>query len=191
MRFDAQAWARHMPGIRQSSLLAAFASNAVGGAEASPAPAEPALADRLAAAAGGDERRTVIEAFLVRAVAQVLRLPIAQIESDKPLRAMGLDSLMAVEFRNRLEAAAGVPVPTTLIWNYPTVSKLAPEIAARMGFTFEETGENAAAVEAAPAAAPPAPGAEPADNLESLLNEIESLSEDAARRALAERVADV
>ena len=59
-------------------------------------------------------------------------MAVSRIELDKPVRAMGLDSLMAVEFRNKVEAAAGISIPTTLVWNYPTIEKLAPEIASRM-----------------------------------------------------------
>ncbi|NEQ98903.1 MAG: SDR family NAD(P)-dependent oxidoreductase, partial [Cyanothece sp. SIO2G6] len=38
---------------------------------------------------------------------------------------MGMDSLMAVELRHRLEAATGISTPATLIFEYPTIHDLA------------------------------------------------------------------
>ena len=42
---------------------------------------------------------------------------------------MGLTSLLAMEFRNRLERALGRALPATLAWNYPTVRALADHLA--------------------------------------------------------------
>src|SRR5262249_9024657 len=43
---------------------------------------------------------------------------------------MGMDSLMAIAFALRLEAVAGQKLPTTLAYNYPTISEAA-------GYLFE------------------------------------------------------
>jgi myxalamid-type polyketide synthase MxaE and MxaD len=49
----------------------------------------------------------------------------ARIDPRKPLGAMGLNSLMAMELRNRLEAVLARPLSATLAWNYPTLETLA------------------------------------------------------------------
>jgi Phosphopantetheine attachment site len=38
---------------------------------------------------------------------------------------MGMDSLMAMEFKGRLQRSLAVPLPSTLTFNYPTIKALA------------------------------------------------------------------
>jgi acyl carrier protein len=47
-----------------------------------------------------------------------------ELDIDRPLQEIGLDSLMAVEIRNRLAAATGQKLPATLLFNHPTVSAI-------------------------------------------------------------------
>ena len=93
----------------------------------------------------------------------------------EPLSDLGLDSLMAVELRNLLSTALGHsrPIPATLVFDHPTVEA----IAAFLGEGFEAP---------APAAAPdPAPisGA----LVTSLLDDMESLSDEEIEAQLARR----
>lgn len=46
---------------------------------------------------------------------------------------MGLDSLAAVDLRNRLSSKFGVALPATLAFDYPTASSLAAHIASLLG----------------------------------------------------------
>jgi hypothetical protein len=38
---------------------------------------------------------------------------------------MGMDSLMSLELKGRIEEAVGIDLPSTLTFNYPTISALA------------------------------------------------------------------
>ncbi|CAK9056190.1 Phenolphthiocerol/phthiocerol polyketide synthase subunit C ((Phenol)carboxyphthiodiolenone synthase subunit C) (Beta-ketoacyl-acyl-carrier-protein synthase I) (Phthiocerol synthesis polyketide synthase type I PpsC) [Durusdinium trenchii] len=56
------------------------------------------------------------------------------IDSETPLMDSGMDSLSAVEFRNRFTGKMpGVNLPNTLIFDYPTISSIADFTASQMG----------------------------------------------------------
>jgi acyl carrier protein len=97
-------------------------------------PASNAAADRrpvkldLGALAGaGDARRVELMAdYLRQGAAAALGIGDPnQIALRRPLRELGLDSLMAVELRNAVAAAVGRELPGTLLFDYPTVESLA------------------------------------------------------------------
>ena len=71
--------------------------------------------------------------------------------------------------RNLLEADLGLKLPTTLVWNHPTVAALVPHLAQRMGIPLE-----------AAAAASTAPE----EGIAHVLDEIERLSAEETRRLL-------
>ncbi|MCX4760365.1 type I polyketide synthase [Streptomyces sp. NBC_01275] len=97
------------------------------------------LQERLAPLALQDQERALLE--LVRGVvASVLGHTDAdQVAPDRAFNELGFDSLKAVELRNRLNAAAGLKLPATLVFDYPNTGELA-------GFLRTELLGSAAAV---------------------------------------------
>src|SRR6185369_13218191 len=83
-------------------------------------------------------------------VARILRLDPARVDAEAPLKSLGLDSLMTLELRNRLEADYGLRLSATLVWNYPTIAALASHIAEALDLdSGPTTGETAPAVDRA------------------------------------------
>jgi hypothetical protein len=69
-----------------------------------------------------DEQEEMLIAFVRAQVGRVLRLPAEHvIDQRHRLMDLGVDSLMAVELRNRLQTGLGLTstLPATLIFDYP------------------------------------------------------------------------
>jgi acyl transferase domain-containing protein/aryl carrier-like protein len=92
-----------------------------------------AIRQTLLALDGEQERCAVLEDVICANVGEVVKLAAARIDRDRPLSALGIDSIMSLELRNRLEAALGVALSATLIFNYPTVREIAPFLLSKMG----------------------------------------------------------
>ena len=174
MAFDWRQWSRGTAALPLFADLAAADDTTRRDAPPSAATAAN-LHSQIAAAGTALERRTIIEGILRDQVAQVLKRSAATIELIKPFRAMGLDSLMALEFRNRLEALAGVRLPATLAFNYPTIAALAPFLASKAGFDLTDADPSVAETPD-----------DSADDVERMLAEIEQLSDADVRRLTLE-----
>ncbi|OLP20308.1 hypothetical protein BST81_00795 [Leptolyngbya sp. 'hensonii'] len=89
------------------------------------APADLLRQDLLAALP--DERRERLTQFVREQVAAVLRSPIEGLHPRHRLMDIGVDSLMAVDLRNRLQTGLGLTqtIPATLMFDYPTIAAIA------------------------------------------------------------------
>jgi natural product biosynthesis luciferase-like monooxygenase protein len=79
-------------------------------AEASRAQEESTLLTQVLAA-DQEQRLPLLESYLCEQVAGVLRIPVARLDIQRPLTTLGLDSLMAIELKNRIEREVKVRVP--------------------------------------------------------------------------------
>jgi acyl transferase domain-containing protein/acyl carrier protein len=142
---------------------------------------EAGIADAVAIAwldgldhATADERRAHLARRLQQELCDILGLDKdAPFDSQRGFAQMGLDSLMAIEFRNRLQRGMGRRLPPPVVFNYPNVRAMAAFLAG----------------EPTPAPAPEAHV--PTAVVERPLGatEIADLSEDEAEALLATRLA--
>ncbi len=110
-------------------------------------------------------------------VAKVLRLPPGPtIELGRGLFDLGMDSLMSVELKSRLEATLGRPLPSTLTFNYPNVGALADYLA-----------KEALSLQLSPA---PEPVTAPPE-LVTVAADRDDISEDELAMQLAEKLAEL
>jgi acyl carrier protein len=92
---------------------------------------------------------------------------------------LGVDSLMAVTLRDRLQASLGVELPVTFIFDHPTIEALAEHLLANVLVLAKE----------ARPAAPEAPAAP--SSRDTLMNEARELSQDQLEQAIAQQLKDL
>ncbi|MFG2232648.1 type I polyketide synthase [Streptomyces sp. NPDC048723] len=97
---------------------------------------------RLAALPEAERERTVAE--LVRSVtAALLSLPDpAEVGAGQAFRDLGLDSVTAIELRNRLNEATGLALPHTVVFDHPTPRSLTGRIIAEALGTQDEAADD-------------------------------------------------
>lgn len=192
MPFDYARWQEFYPAARAASLFKQMKPDAHGyeptQSEAT-APQTQSLREQLLALEAGRKRRALLETHLQEQIANVLKIKPSVVTRNKAFRSLGLDSLMALELRNRLEASLALTLPATTFFNYPNLNVLATHLAAKMGVALEAEEVKSdlpvkEIVKADRAEERNRAHAED-DNIEKILAEIEQLSEEQARKILA------
>jgi acyl transferase domain-containing protein/acyl carrier protein len=80
----------------------------------------------------GTARTELVEAKVRELAAHVLRLDPGRIDRRASFKSLGLDSLLSLELRNRLESAFGIRLSPTLLWTYGNPGALADALCDRL-----------------------------------------------------------
>lgn len=144
-RFDVRRWIEFHPSLAGSPYLSEIAGPAapaptrrfVDGLQGSPAARLAALQDRLRVETAG-----------------VLRSDPARLDTSLPFRSLGVDSLLSLELRNRIEALVGRPLSATLLFTHTTLPALAEHLFATLAPAVEAVGSTVPAPVEAPVPAP-------------------------------------
>ncbi|MBP2406706.1 type I polyketide synthase [Streptomyces syringium] len=144
--------------LRPSALLdelpeALRAAEAVREARRDSESAVSGLRQQLTNATGAERLALVLSMVRTRAAAVLGHAGAEAISGDKAFRDFGFDSLTAVELRNQLMGATGLPLPTSLVFDYPTPRALAEHLVAEL---VDERADSDA-----PVATPAAPTDDP------------------------------
>ena len=142
-------WSRFLARLPEGFGREFFAAVAPSDAErVAPSPAQrqgPTIEDQLRTAPASQRRQLMI-AHLKDRTLHVLGLePGTPLPERAALKDAGLDSLMAVELRNTLVRSMGNALPATLLFDYPTLDKLATYLLRML--SLDETGIGKSPVE--------------------------------------------
>nr|WP_276147179.1 type I polyketide synthase [Streptomyces sporangiiformans] len=132
-------WARFAPGftsVRRSPLLSDI-PEVRDLAAAHPAAVEEenageALRARLAGLTADERERTLVTLVRTQVAGVLGHASTDSIGATRAFNALGFDSLMAVELRNRLGAVTGLQLPATLLFDQPDATALARYLRGRL-----------------------------------------------------------
>ncbi|MEU5614939.1 SDR family NAD(P)-dependent oxidoreductase, partial [Streptomyces sparsogenes] len=110
---------------RPSQLLVDIPQVAEALEEGARAGADSPLRRQVEAAAPAQRRQVLSQHVRALAASVLGHAGPDAITATRPFNEMGFDSLTAVELRNKLSSSIGLPLPTTLIFDYPTADDLA------------------------------------------------------------------
>jgi phthiocerol/phenolphthiocerol synthesis type-I polyketide synthase D len=79
-------------------------------------------------AAESSARLPLLETYLCEQVGGVLRVPASRLDIEQPLTTLGLDSLMAIELKNRIELELKVRIPIVTFLQGPSIAQFAGQV---------------------------------------------------------------
>ncbi|GAA2253851.1 mycocerosic acid synthase-like polyketide synthase [Streptomyces ruber] len=126
---DLPRWLDSYPATARTAFFAGLAAPAAG---ADPSDTRSALLESLRRTDEPERRRQILRDGVVAHVSAVLRLGTDRFDADTSLVTLGLDSLLAIALRNRLQRELGLDIPTTVMWTHPTAAALTRYLLARL-----------------------------------------------------------
>lgn len=127
MRFDAERWAAASINPAMRAWCAAPLPEA---------PVEPTTALQRHFGTGADAE-AALRHELVGIVAAVTGLAPDDLPVDRPLRELGVDSVMTLQIRDRIVTQIGCAVRITAFWAHPTVAAFARHLAESLDIATE------------------------------------------------------
>ena len=98
------------------------------------------LTQRLAGLAAADRARVVLDTVRTQIAVVAGHTGPGSVPMNREFSELGFDSLASVELRNRLDAATGLRLPATMIYDYPTPAALVDYVRGELGGEPDTSG---------------------------------------------------
>lgn len=92
-----------------------------------------------------ENRADHVTDHILTRIAAIAPVSSERLDPDRGFFDQGLDSMNAIELRNRLQADIGIPLPATLAFDFPTPNRLARHLLDQTGLNIEEETGSAVA----------------------------------------------
>ncbi len=122
-----------LPASRLPALLAGFADRrSSSGRQGGVSEPKGRLTKEELLTASPEERSARLHSYLRSQIARVIGVAPSKLADERPLNTFGLDSLMAIELKNTIEANLGVALPVASLLRGPTLSQLTDQLVAQI-----------------------------------------------------------
>ena len=172
LKLNLRHWIEFYPAASSSPLLSELRRDS---AVAQQRTAEASQLRELLSRTRQEDRQGLLEAHICEQLSLTLHQDVSRISPLVPLRSLGLDSMMAMELRNRLESSLNLKLSSSLLFTYSHVTALAKHALSELGFAASESG-------------PVAEVSEPAEPWTGIEQTIAQMSDDEAESLLLESI---
>ncbi len=136
VKVDFNKWVQNNPTYLKNEMLADFIDLS----------GEDKLLQKVIGASNYNSALKMLKEVMKEIVSETTKAPKETIKEDVTLKNLGIDSLMAVQIKNKLQYELDLNIPVSSLWTYPTVEKyaafLSEELSLREKFDSEQI-ENA------------------------------------------------
>ena len=126
MPVDWAQWCHYHPSAGSSPMFSNLLPKSIG--EENRSDETPPISRQQLLELPESEREAILQQYLAHQLGRVLRISADELDVNQPLNQLGIDSLMAVELRNRVDLHLGVAIPVADLLQEPTVCQLAKTI---------------------------------------------------------------
>ncbi|HEX5106390.1 MAG TPA: SDR family NAD(P)-dependent oxidoreductase, partial [Pirellulaceae bacterium] len=128
--------------------------------------------------AAPQKRRELVESYLRDQISRVLRADPARLDAHQSLGSLGIDSLMAVELRNQVQAHLEVTIPLARLMQDPTIYQLAQTVLDQWGVAPPPTSAAASSPADRPVDSPDPPAKPRQVPAPATLDQVQDLSDE-------------
>lgn len=133
MKLDFRRWVESYPLAGKDPMFADFFQQEI----TIPEPAKDAGWGATAA-----ETIRKLQALVTTSLAEIIRMPKADIQTEDTFKSMGLDSMLALQLRNKLQEAISADLPVSSIWAHPNVEKYSQFLLTKIELSNQEELES-------------------------------------------------